>query len=261
MPALTSSGGSGGLNAQTTDYTIIAADAGKLVTMNAATTKTIALTAAATLTAGFTCRIKNVGTANVTIDPAGSELIEGASTATIQPGRLLEIVCDGAGFLVASASTAVGSIHDYGGGTVPAGFLLCFGQNVSRSTYKWLFAAWGTTHGTGDGSTTFGVIDLRGRASFGQDNMGGTAAGRISNSTSDAGIAGQTLGSGGGSESRLLSTVNLPTTAPYALSFGGAADGASASFVNSFFTGGGQAFKALNPGMIVNKMAYTGVMA
>ena len=44
----------------------------------------------------------------------------------------------------------------------PTGFLKCNGANVSRSTYSNLFAALGTTYGNGDGSSTFGLPDLRG---------------------------------------------------------------------------------------------------
>jgi len=41
---------------------------------------------------------------------------------------------------------------------------------VSRATYAALFAAIGTTYGAGDGSTTFSLPDLRGRAPFGKDD-------------------------------------------------------------------------------------------
>lgn len=43
-----------------------------------------------------------------------------------------------------------------------AGFLLCNGQAVSRTTYANLFAAIGTSFGFGDGSTTFNVPNYRG---------------------------------------------------------------------------------------------------
>lgn len=44
--------------------------------------------------------------------------------------------------------------------TVPTGWLACEGANVSRSTYAALFAVLGTTYGSGDGSTTFGLPDF-----------------------------------------------------------------------------------------------------
>ena len=59
------------------------------------------------------------------------------------------------------ADLAVGSIVPFGGSTAPSGFLLCQGQAVSRTEYSELFAVIGTAFGTGDGSTTFNVPDLR----------------------------------------------------------------------------------------------------
>lgn len=56
-----------------------------------------------------------------------------------------------------------GLLIDYAGTSVPAGWLACDGSAVSRSTYAALFAAIGTTWGSGDGSTTFNVPDLRNR--------------------------------------------------------------------------------------------------
>jgi microcystin-dependent protein len=56
-----------------------------------------------------------------------------------------------------------GLISPHSGGTVPQGWLLCNGQQVSRTTYANLFAAIGDAHGNGDGSTTFHLPDLRGQ--------------------------------------------------------------------------------------------------
>ena len=55
-----------------------------------------------------------------------------------------------------------GMVAPYAGSTAPTGWLLCDGTAVSRSTYAALFAAIGTTYGSGDGSTTFNVPDTRG---------------------------------------------------------------------------------------------------
>lgn len=51
-----------------------------------------------------------------------------------------------------------GTIIDFAGTTAPTGFLACpiTATNISRATYAALFAAIGTTWGSGDGSTTFG---------------------------------------------------------------------------------------------------------
>lgn len=53
-----------------------------------------------------------------------------------------------------------GTILPFGGTTAPAGYLLCDGSAVSRTTYAALFAVIGTTYGLGDGSTTFNLPQL-----------------------------------------------------------------------------------------------------
>ena len=60
------------------------------------------------------------------------------------------------------ADCPLGTINAYGGATAPDGWLLCQGQAVSRTDYANLFAVIGTSFGSGDGSTTFNVPDLRG---------------------------------------------------------------------------------------------------
>ena len=60
-------------------------------------------------------------------------------------------------------SVPPGTLIHYAGRTVPSGWLICNGANVSRKDYAALFAAIGTTYGAGDGSTTFGLPNLNGR--------------------------------------------------------------------------------------------------
>ena len=62
----------------------------------------------------------------------------------------------------ANALTPTGTIITFGGTSAPSGYLACDGTAVSRTTYSALFTAISTTWGTGDGSTTFNVPDLRG---------------------------------------------------------------------------------------------------
>ena len=78
-------------------YTVVAGDLGKIINCTSGTFS-VNLTAAATLGAGFTCTIWNTSTTNtdpITIDPAGTETIDGVSTITINAGEGLGIVCDG----------------------------------------------------------------------------------------------------------------------------------------------------------------------
>ena len=62
-----------------------------------------------------------------------------------------------------------GSIMAWGTNTPPANWLLADGSAVSRSVYSSLFAVIGTQYGTGDGSSTFNLPDLRGRVPVGKN--------------------------------------------------------------------------------------------
>jgi microcystin-dependent protein len=97
-----------------------------------------------------------------------------------------------------------GMLMPYAAASAPSGWLLCFGQAVSRSTYADLFAVISTTYGVGDNSTTFNLPDFRGRSAFGKDDMGGSAASRLT--TAGSGVDGATLGTGGGSQLTQLHT-------------------------------------------------------
>jgi len=88
----------------------------------------------------------------------------------------------------------IGSIETFSGpvANIPSGFLLCDGAIVSRTDYAALFAVIGTSHGEGDGSTTFHLPDLRGRFIRGVDlgagrdpNAGARTAGNVGGSTGD----------------------------------------------------------------------------
>jgi microcystin-dependent protein len=101
----------------------------------------------------------------------------------------------------------------YAGSSEPTGWLLCSGNAISRTTYSSLYSAIGTTYGSGDGVNTFNLPDLRGRVVAGRDDMGGTAALRVtaSGSNANSGIAGTTLGANGGTQTHILTTAQLPT--------------------------------------------------
>lgn len=159
----------------------------------------------------------------------------------------------------------VGSISAYAGSTAPTGWVLCFGQAVSRATYATLFARIGTTYGLGDGTTTFNLPDLRGRTLAGKDNMGGTAANRLTNQS--GGVDGLTLGAGGGAEVHTLTIAQMPShnhTKTLLGRFGANGDpytdaqsssgdsGADSQLLTTDNTGGGGAHNNVQPTMIVN---------
>ncbi len=97
-----------------------------------------------------------------------------------------------------------GSLIDYAGTNPPAGWLLCYGQEISRTAYSALFAAIGTIYGAGNNSTTFNIPDMRGRVGAGLDAMGGTSANRLNN-IAGGGIIGAT----GGSQTHTLTVDQL----------------------------------------------------
>lgn len=72
----------------------------------------------------------------------------------------------------APSTVPAGALAMYVAVSAPTGWLLCDGTAVSRSTYSALFAIISTTYGTGDGSTTFNVPDLRGRVPVGLNSTG-----------------------------------------------------------------------------------------
>lgn len=83
----------------------------------------------------------------------------------------------------------------------PNGWLMEFGQAVSRTTFARLFEHLGITFGPGDGSTTFNVPDSRGKVAIALDNMGGVDAGIVTMPNA--------LGGTGGEEKHTLITAEL----------------------------------------------------
>ena len=131
-----------------------------------------------------------------------------------------------------SALLPSGIILPYGGATPPTGWLFCNGQAVSRTTYAALFTAVGVAHGSGDGSLTFNLPDLRGRFLRGTDTMSQnavtTAAGRDPNSGA------RTAANSGGSTGDNVGSVQTNATAKNGIS-------AAASSVSGSATTGGVA--------------------
>ena len=158
-----------------------------------------------------------------------------------------------------------GTLLPYAGSSAPTGFLLCYGQAISRSTYSDLFSAISTTYGTGDGSSTFNVPDLRGRVVAGQDDMGGSSANRLTDQT--GGLNGDTLGDTGGSETHTLTTAQMPahthTVAAQqqvsgdSTNRGGSGQLGAAATITSSSTGGDGAHNNVQPTIILNYIIRT----
>jgi microcystin-dependent protein len=149
-------------------------------------------------TNGNLYRVKadHTSSTNPTVDTTNYELFmtQGAQGPQGIPGT------DGAAGATgpAGAGYTSGFLAPFAGQSaqIPAGWLECDGQAVSRTTYASLFTAIGTTWGVGDGSTTFNLPDLRGRTLV-DDGTGG-------------GLTARTLASTGGEENHLLTTTEIP---------------------------------------------------
>jgi microcystin-dependent protein len=101
---------------------------------------------------------KNITSTTATVTQAELQYLAGV-TAALQ-AQLTSIV-------------PVGTVLPYAGTSAPSGYLLCDGSTVSRTTYSALYSVIGTAFGSGNGSTTFHIPDLRGRFIRGRD--GGSA--------------------------------------------------------------------------------------
>lgn len=66
----------------------------------------------------------------------------------------------------------IGGFIPFGGTSAPTNFLMCNGAEVSRTTYANLFAVIGTNYGSGNGSTTFNVPNIKGRFVLGKADSG-----------------------------------------------------------------------------------------
>lgn len=200
-------------------------------------------------------------------------LLVGTSVAPVSAvplgtaGQFLQATGTGVQWADNSAALPVGMVIDYAGTSAPSGWLFADGSAISRTTFATLFGTIGTVYGSGDGSTTFNIPDLRGRITAGRDNMGGSAASRIT--TAGSSIDGTSLGAAGGAQNIAIAQANLPavgvTFTAGAGTLGAAAapgsfttDCASAPTVNSTSNlGSGTALNKMPPAIILNKIIKT----
>lgn len=123
------------------------------------------------------------------------------------------LVTNGSGELsFTNVGFPVGATIMWPADSAPGGWLLCNGDAVSRTTYSGLFSVIGTTHGEGDGSTTFNLPDYRGRFIRGVDNGAGrdpNAGARTSMNT--GGNTGDNVGSLQGDETAVNSLSTTTT--------------------------------------------------
>lgn len=90
----------------------------------------------------------------------------------------------------------IGQITMFGGNFAPRSWAFCDGQLLPISSNSALFSILGTTYG-GDGRTTFGLPDLRGRVAMHAGN--------------GPGLSSRSLGAKGGTETNTLTVNQLPS--------------------------------------------------
>jgi len=113
---------------------------------------------------------------------SASDSISENRTYTLPPavvdGGFLRTDANGNLSFATPDSVPTGCVFCRAAAIVPAGYLECNGAAVSRTTYSALFAVIGTTYGSGNGSSTFNLPDLRGEFIRGYDNGRGVDSGR-----------------------------------------------------------------------------------
>jgi hypothetical protein len=112
------SGGTITIDNKTGAYTVISSDNGKVINCTA-NTFTVSLTAAASLGAGFNVSIWNTGTGTITIDPAGSETVDGTTTRVLRPGEGTQIICTGTNWQTGNKKTMRGYAENISSTTRP----------------------------------------------------------------------------------------------------------------------------------------------
>lgn len=155
---------------------------------------------------------------------------------------------------VAFDSLPIGTIVEYSSPILPDGYLMCDGSAVSRTTYSDLFNKIGITYGSGDGSTTFNLPNLKGKVPVGLNSSDNSF---------------NTLGKTGGEKTHTLTTTEIPSHShilgeTLLISNGGSSLTGSGSTPHLYSTaakdaysnvgssGGGEAHNNLQPYIVVN---------
>lgn len=159
-----------GFVSKSAGYTVAATDRGKLITCT--TTLELELPAAATAGAGFMFYVKAKDGA-VTLDPNGTENINGSSTSQVVPdGSTVLVVCDGAGWQTGFNGLAT---------LISPAFLTSFSVSGSAS------GVMQTMTSTAAGSATYGPVIRTDRdATAGANNLGGAWEARFRDASGNA---------------------------------------------------------------------------
>lgn len=227
---------------------------------------------------------------------------DGLYMALVAPGTSGNLLVSNGSAWVSTAPTAAatvqtGSVFDYLGSTAPSGYVLLDGKTIgdgssggteraNADTVDLFTLLWNSMSDTeapvssGRGASaaadfaahkTITLPDARGRTTAGKDNMGGSAANRLT--AAGSGITGTTLGTAGGAQSVTLTSNEMPShthgagsysvaLAPaglgvvsYLYAQGDAGSGTTAVSGISGSTGSGNAHNNTQPTLVLNKIA------
>lgn len=187
----------------------------------------------------------NIGSQSVNYaNSAGSAGSVAWSNVSGRPTALSQFTND-SGFTTSGNALPVGSYIQFAGSQAPAGFLVCNGGAISRTTYSALFAVIGTTYGSGDGSTTFNLPNLTDRFL-----QGSTTSGTVKNAglpNISGGSSGYVLN--GGNHSASGAFANNSFTTNYTSGF-------TAKPNWNIVGNGAQAYRVLNFGASLSNSIY-----
>ncbi len=167
--------------------------------------------------------------------------------------------------MTASNGVPVGTVVSTVLTTAPSGWLLCDGSAVSRTTYADLFAGIGTTYGSGDGSTTFNLPDMRGRVAMGAGTGTGGGASGNGKPTGGSALSARSPGDWGGAQTHTLTIAEMPShshgtsagdgfaNSPGNTKFALASNaGCNNTTCTTAAVGGGQAHNNIQPFVVLN---------
>ena len=256
--------GSGGgataytIDTKTDNYTAVADDLGKLIHFTSISAdKTLTLTAASTLGAGWFCFVRYSAIASgaagyaykVIIDPNGSETIDGETTRKMKGGQTFQILCDGSNFHILSSDESRAFSHNvfYNGvGTHGQSFA----QPEASGAYA--IALGGAALSSGTGAVALGY-DSKATGSHSFAGPNSTATGLNSVGLGHGSPAGSYNGArGSGSVAIGLGTV-ANATGSLAIGHAANATGQNASAIGHSLASGQHAFAA---GITSNSSSY-----
>jgi len=212
--------------------TLTTADLGNLVSWSGSSANTANLPAVASVPPGLGNMFKNDGTANLTLDPNGAELINGASTLVLLPGEAADV------YRVGAAWSAL-ITTPYGGFRRMARFTASGSWTILAPTFK--FRAWGGGGG-GGGNGTAGAAGGGGGGGYIEDiATGQTIGASLTITVGAAGTAGANTGTAGSNNGGNggTSSAGALGSATGGNGGGGAASSAGFAGTGGIGTGGG----------------------